>query len=273
MLASEGNTETTQISAIFSQQISAHYFSTTRALSPLSAPRLGALAIQEALRRAKCPAEAVEDVYFGCVLPAGMMQAPDRQAMLWAGIPDRVPTTMVNKVCASGMKSIMLAAQELQAGRAEVAVAGGMESMSNVPYYLPRGDTPYGGIKVFEFEALTEITRLLAHDLCSFQVHDGLTYDGLTDVYNKFHMGNCGENTAQKMGISRKEQDDYAIESYHRSAAAYEGGNIQSEIFDVEVTGRKKSVTVKEDDEYKNINEEKFRKLATVFQVGSNDYL
>merc|ERR1712130_772214 len=148
-------------------------------LASFSAPQLGALAISAALDRAGCPKEAVDEVYMGAVLQGGMGQAPDRQAMLGAGIPKSVPCTLVNKVCASGMKSIMQASQSLQLGQNSVMVAGGFESMSNVPYYMNRGDTPYGGVNL----------------------RDGLTSDGLTDVYNKFHMGNCGENTAKKLGI------------------------------------------------------------------------
>merc|ERR1712227_628838 len=189
-------------------------------LSSFSAPQLGSLAISAALERAGCPKDAVEEVYMGAVLQGGMGQAPDRQAALFAGLPTSVPCTAVNKVCASGMKSIMQAAQSLQLGQNSVMVAGGMESMSNVPYYMTRGDTPYGGVAM----------------------KDGLVADGLTDVYNKFHMGNCGENTAKKLGISREEQDEYGINSYKKAAAAYENG------------------------EYKKVNFDKFSKLATVFQ-------
>merc|ERR1719427_1590122 len=137
-----------------------------------------------------------------------MGQAPDRQAALYAGLPMSVPCTAVNKVCASGMKSIMQASQALELGQNSVMVAGGMESMSNVPYYMNRGDTPYGGVAM----------------------KDGLVADGLTDVYNKFHMGNCGENTAKNLGITRQEQDEYGINSYKRAAAAYSEGNIKDEL-------------------------------------------
>jgi len=215
-------------------------------LSSLPAPRLGALAIEESLKRADVEKEAVEEVYMGNVLPGGMMQAPDRQAALFAGLPQSVPCTMINKVCASGMKSIMLAAGNLAVGRSKVAIAGGFESMSNVPFYMKRGDTPYGGLNLM----------------------DGLTHDGLTDVYNKFHMGNCGENTAKKLDISRQEQDEYGMSSYKRSAQAYLDGKIQPELFPVEVTLKKGKppVVVAEDEEYKKINFEKFTKLPTVFQ-------
>jgi len=215
-------------------------------LASFSAPQLGALAISAALDRAGCPREAVDEVYMGAVLQGGMGQAPDRQAMLGAGIPKSVPCTLVNKVCASGMKSIMQASQSLQLGQNSVMVAGGFESMSNVPYYMNRGDTPYGGVNL----------------------RDGLTSDGLTDVYNKFHMGNCGENTAKKLGISREEQDEYGMESYRRANKAYSEGNVGAEIVPVEVKGKrgKPSVMVTEDEEFKKVNFDKFSKLPTVFQ-------
>merc|ERR1719260_614194 len=155
---------------------------------------MGSLAISAALDRAGCPKDAVDEVYMGAVLQGGMGQAPDRQAALYAGLPMSVPCTAVNKVCASGMKS-----------------------MSNVPYYMARGDTPYGGVPL----------------------KDGLVVDGLTDVYNKFHMGNCGENTAKKLGITREEQDEYGMNSYKKAAAAYEQGSIKDELVEVEVKGKR----------------------------------
>merc|ERR1739836_288177 len=124
---------------------------------------------------------------------------------------------MINKVCASGMKSVMLGAGNIAAGRSNIVVAGGFESMSNVPYYLRRGETPYGGVPL----------------------RDGLVADGLTDVYNKFHMGNCGENTAKKLGISREQQDEYGVNSYKRAAAAYSSGHIKDELLEVEVKGKR----------------------------------
>jgi len=217
-------------------------------LSSIPAPRLGALAIDEALKRGGIEKEIVQEVYMGNVLPAAMGQAPDRQAVLFAGLPKSVPCTMVNKVCASGMKAIMLASQSIAMGHNDVMVAGGFESMSNVPYYMNRGDTPYGGVKM----------------------SDGLVADGLTDVYNKgYHMGNCGENTAKNLGITREEQDAYGIESYRRSAAAYANNIIQPEIFEVSVPqkkGKAPPLIIAEDEEYKKINFDKFSKLPTVFQ-------
>jgi acetyl-CoA C-acetyltransferase len=182
----------------------------------------------------------------GNVMQAGLRQAPTRQAALAAGLPNTIPTTTINKVCASGMKAIMIGAQSLACGHQEVIVAGGMESMSNVPFYLKRGDTPYGEISL----------------------HDGIVYDGLTDAYKLIHMGNCAENTAKKMGITRQEQDEYAINSYKRSANAANNNISAQEITAVVIAGKKGSpnTTVKEDEEYKRVNFEKFATLPTVFQ-------
>ena len=215
-------------------------------MAAISAPKLGAITIEESLSRANVDKESVDEVYMGNVLPGGMMQAPDRQAALFAGLSPSTPCTMINKVCASGMKAVMLAAGNIATGRSNIVLAGGFESMSNVPYYLRRGDTPYGGVKLV----------------------DGLTYDGLTDVYNKFHMGNCGENTAKKLGISRQEQDEYGIQSYKRSAKAYEEGQIQPELVPVEIAQKrgKPPIVISQDEEYQKINFDKFTKLPTVFQ-------
>lgn len=218
----------------------------SRPMAALTAPKLGAMTIEESLKRANVDKEAVDEVYMGNVLPGGMMQAPDRQAALFAGLTPSVPCTMINKVCASGMKSVMLGAGNIAAGRSNIVVAGGFESMSNVPYYLRRGETPYGGVNLV----------------------DGLTYDGLTDVYNKFHMGNCGENTAKKLGISREEQDEYGMQSYKRSAKAYEESQIQPELVPVEIPQKrgKPPIIVSQDEEFKKVNFDKFTKLPTVFQ-------
>ncbi|KAH8304884.1 hypothetical protein KR018_012150 [Drosophila ironensis] len=214
-------------------------------LAPLSATQLGAVAIEAAIERACIGKGDVQEVIMGNVVSAGLGQAPARQAAIFAGLPTNVCCTTVNKVCSSGMKSIMLGAQSLQLGHANVVVAGGMESMSNVPYYMKRGATPYGGVKLT----------------------DGIVFDGLWDVYNKFHMGNCAENTAKKMSISRKDQDDFAIWSYKRSAAAWENKVFANEIAPVKVQlKRKPEVIVAEDEEYKRVNFDKFGKLATVFQ-------
>ncbi|XP_065568646.1 acetyl-CoA acetyltransferase, mitochondrial-like isoform X2 [Artemia franciscana] len=215
-------------------------------LASLKAPQLGAVAIKGALEKSGIPMEAVQEVYMGNVCQAGVGQAPCRQATLNAGLPKETPTTTINKVCASGMKAIMLAAQNIQTGAQDVMVAGGMESMSNVPYYLSRGETPYGGVKLI----------------------DGIAHDGLLDVYDQIHMGVCAENTAKKMSISRQEQDEYGMNSYKRSAEAYKSGIMQREIVEVRIPGKKgkPDTVVSEDEEYKRIDFNKFCKLPTVFQ-------
>ncbi|XP_075054938.1 acetyl-CoA acetyltransferase, mitochondrial [Mixophyes fleayi] len=214
-------------------------------LSSLPATKLGSIAIKAAVEQAGIPAEAVNEVYMGNVLQAGQGQAPTRQATLGAGLQISTPTTTINKVCASGMKSVMLAAQSLMCGHQQVMVAGGMESMSNVPYCMSRGGTPYGGVKL----------------------EDLIVKDGLTDVYNKFHMGNCAENTAKKLSIGREEQDNYAISSYTRSKAAWDSGLLAHEITPVTISQKgKPDVVVQEDEEYKRVDFSKFPKLKTVFQ-------
>nr|DBA32691.1 TPA: hypothetical protein GDO54_000464 [Pyxicephalus adspersus] len=182
-------------------------------LSSLPASKLGSIAIKAAVEKAGISPEQVNEAYMGNVLQAGQGQAPARQAVLGAGLSISTPTTTINKVCASGMKSIMLAAQSLMCGHQEIMVAGGMESMSNVPYCMSRGATPYGGVKL----------------------EDLIVKDGLTDVYNKFHMGNCAENTAKKLNIGREDQDSYAISSYTRSKAAWEAGKFANEIIPVSI--------------------------------------
>lgn len=214
-------------------------------LKSLSAPRLGAIAIQAAVERAGIAKEQVQEVYMGNVCQAGSGQAPSRQATIFAGLPISTPTTTINKVCASGMKAIMLATQNLQTGIADCMVAGGMESLSNVPFYLNRGEVPYGGA----------------------QLIDGVAFDGLLDVYNKIHMGLCGENTAKKMSITRNDQDDYALRSYKLSAAAYKDNIIQKELVEVRIPQKKgkPDLVISEDEEYKRVDVERFRKLPTAF--------
>lgn len=214
-------------------------------LAPMSATQLGAVAIEAAVQRAGISKQDVQEVYMGNVVSAGLGQAPARQAAIFAGLPKNVCCTTINKVCSSGMKSVMIASQSLMLGQAEIAVAGGMESMSNVPYYMKRGQTPYGGINLI----------------------DGIVFDGLWDVYNKFHMGNCAENTAKNMGISRQEQDDFAVSSYKRSAKAWQDKVFDAEIAPVTIQQKRKAdVVVAEDEEYKRVNFDKFGKLSTVFQ-------
>lgn len=214
-------------------------------LSEMTAPRLGSVAVKEAINRAGIPPEEVNELYMGNVLCGGVGQAPCRQAALGAGLPITTPTTTVNKVCASGMKSIMMAAQNLMCGHQDVMVAGGMESMSNVPYYLARGQTPYGKVELI----------------------DGIVFDGLTDAYDHIHMGKCGENTAKKYNIGREEQDEYAIRSYKLSRESAEKGLFQKEIVPVQIPKKKGDpVIVSEDEEYKKVNFEKFKTLKAVFQ-------
>ncbi|KAK0097497.1 hypothetical protein PV326_001481 [Microctonus aethiopoides] len=215
-------------------------------LSSLSATKLGAIAIQGAVEHAAIGKDQIKEVYMGNVCQGALGQAPARQATLFAGLPTSTICTTVNKVCASGMKSVMLATQSLQCGHQDIILAGGMESMSNVPYYLRRGVTPYGGM----------------------HLEDGIVVDGLTDVYNKFHMGNCAENTAKKFNITRDQQDEYAVNSYKRSMAAWANKEFQSEIVPVKVPQKKgkPDVVISEDEEYKRVNFDKFQSLKTVFQ-------
>ena len=216
-------------------------------LSPLSATQLGATAIKGALAKAGMDASEVQEVFMGNVLQAGIGQAPARQASIYAGLGDQVPCTTVNKVCASGMKSIMLGAQSIALGQNAVVVAGGMESMSNVPYYLSKARTGYR--------------------LGDGKIQDGLVHDGLTDVYNEYHMGNAAELCAKECNISREEQDAFAIESYERSARAWSEGKFNDEIVPVEVPQRRGDpVTVSEDEEYKNSDLKKIPQLKPVFQ-------
>lgn len=216
-------------------------------LSSVSATRLGAAAIKAAVEKAGIKPEEVQEVFMGNVLQAALGQAPARQAALFAGLPNTVPCTTVNKVCASGMKSIMLAAQSIALGDNDVVVAGGMENMSSVPYYLPNARNGYR--------------------LGDGKLVDGLVFDGLTDVYNQYHMGVAAELCAKECGFTREQQDAFAIESYKRSAAAWAAGKFNDEIAPVEIKDRKGNVVlVKEDEEYKNVNLEKIPTLKPVFQ-------
>ncbi|MDF2448880.1 MAG: acetyl-CoA C-acyltransferase [Bacteroidota bacterium] len=215
-------------------------------LAGISAPKLGAVAIKGALDKIKLDPTLVNEVFMGSVLQANLGQAPARQAAKFAGLPDSVNCTTVNKVCASGMKSISLAAQAIMLGDAEIVVAGGMENMSSVPFYLEnnRWGAKYGnGVVV-----------------------DGLAKDGLTDVYGNVPMGNCAELCAKEHGFTREEQDAFAIESYKRSAAAWEAGKFKEEIVPVEVVTKKGTVLFSEDEEYKSVNFEKIPGLKPVFQ-------
>ncbi len=214
-------------------------------LADVKAPVLGQVAIRGALERAGVSADAVEEVYMGSVLPAGVGQAPARQASLGAGIPKSVPCTTVNKVCGSGLKTVILGAQAIATGSADLVVAGGMESMSNAPYLLPKARTGYR----------------LGHG----QVIDSMITDGLWDPYGDVHMGTCAELCAKEKAISREAQDAYAAESYRRALKAQADGKFKAEISGVEIAGRKGSVTVTEDEEPKKGDLEKLGALRPAF--------
>ncbi|SHO59642.1 acetyl-CoA C-acetyltransferase [Algoriphagus zhangzhouensis] len=215
-------------------------------LSGLTAVELGSTAIKGALNKGGVKAESVQEVFMGNVISANLGQAPARQAAIGAGIGYQVPCTTVNKVCASGMKAVMFAAQSIMLGINDVVVAGGMESMSNVPFYVPKARFGY---KYGNAEFV-----------------DGLVKDGLFEVYYKFPMGNCADNTAKEMNISREEQDAYAIQSYQRSADAWAKGNFKEEVVPVEMKGRKgETIVIDEDEEYKNVMFEKIPSLRPVF--------
>ena len=199
------------------------------ALASFSAPQLGSFAIKEALLRAQVPADAVEELIFGNVLSAGIGQAPARQALRGAGIPDSVGAVTINKVCGSGLKAVMLAAQAIKAGDAKVIVAGGMESMTNVPYYLPQAR---GG-------------QRLGHG----KLLDGMIHDGLWDPYKDVHMGMTGELVAEKYEISRAQQDAWSLQSHQRAVAAENAGRFAAERFAIEQKDRKGNVTRIEKDE------------------------
>ena len=215
-------------------------------LSNVPATDLGATAIKGALNKINLDPKLVDEVYMGNVLQANEGQAPAKQAMIKAGIPNTVPATTVNKVCASGMKAVMFATQAIRLGDADIVVAGGMENMSMVPFYSPsaRSGNKYGN------------TVLL----------DGIVADGLQDAYSKEMMGTCGDATAKKYNVTREQQDEFAINSYKKSAAAWEAGKFGNEIVPVEIPQRKgEPVIFKEDEEYKNVNFDKVPGLRAVF--------
>lgn len=215
-------------------------------LAEVHATQLGAIAIKQALEKIKLQGSEVNEVFMGNVLQAGVGQAPARQASKKAGLPDNVPCTTVNKVCASGMKSIMWAAQSIMLGDNDVVVAGGMENMSLVPYYLDKARKGYR--------------------LGNGTLIDGMVFDGLTDPFGGFHMGVAGELCAKECGISRQDQDAYAIESYKRSANAWKAGYFKDEVIPVEIPQRKgPAIVFAEDEEYKNVNFDRIPTLPTVF--------
>lgn len=216
------------------------------ALSSVPATKLGAVAIKAALEQAGLSVDQVEEVLMGNVLQAGVGQAPARQASKFAGIPDHVPATTINKVCASGMKAIALGMQSIQLGYADVVVAGGMENMSLAPHYLTnsRAGYKYG----------------------NFQAIDAIVHDGLTDVYSNTLMGLCAETCATEYNLSREDQDNFAIESYKRSAKAWAEGKFNDEIAPVTISTKKGDIIISEDEEYKNVKFDKIPDLRPVFK-------
>lgn len=215
-------------------------------LSTVPATRLGAAAIKGALEKVNINPNEVDEVFMGNVLQAGLGQAPARQAAMFAGISNTVPATTINKVCASGMKSISLAAQSILVGDNDLVIAGGMENMSMVPHYMnARNGQKLGNITM----------------------KDGLILDGLTDVYNDYHMGNAAELCAKECNISREAQDEFAIESYKRAEKAWSTGKFDNEIVPVEVPQRRgDAIVVSEDEEYKKVKLDKIPALRPVFQ-------
>jgi len=214
-------------------------------LANISATKLGSIAIKGALDKINLDPNLVDEVFMGNVVSAGLGQAPAKQAAIFAGIPNTVPCTTVNKVCASGMKAIMFAVQAIKSGDAEIVIAGGMENMSRIPHYMEgRKATKLGNINIA----------------------DGLLIDGLTDVYDQQHMGTCGDLCASEYGFSREDQDTFAINSYKRSANAWDKGNFKNEVVPVEIPQRKgEPIVFSEDEEYKNVQIEKIPTLRPVF--------
>jgi acetyl-CoA C-acetyltransferase len=215
-------------------------------LASLSAVTLGSTALKGAMQKSGIDPKLIQEVFIGNVLSAGLGQAPATQMTAAAGLGFEIPCTIVNKVCASGMKAVMLGAQSIMLGQNDVVLAGGSESMSNIPYYLLKARTGY---KYGHGELI-----------------DGLQYDGLTDVYNHCAMGVCADNTAKEMNISRQDQDNYAITSYKRAAAAWASGKFKDEIIPVEIADRKGNITLfAEDEEYKNVFFDKIPGLKPAF--------
>ena len=214
-------------------------------LSTVEAPRLGAVAIKGALNKIQLDANLVDEIFMGCVIQAGLGQAPTRQAAIHAGLPNSVICTTVNKVCASGMKSVMMGAQAIQCGDAEIVVAGGMENMSLIPHYIHLRN---------------------GHKFGPATIMDGIQKDGLTDAYDNNAMGVCGDLCASEYNISREEQDRFAIQSYERSAKAWNAGKFDNEIVPVTVPQRKGDpIMVSKDEEFTNVNLEKIPSLNPVF--------
>lgn len=215
-------------------------------LSSISATKLGSIAIKGAIKKAGIDKNIVDEVFMGNVLQANLGQAPARQAALFAGLSEKIPCTTINKVCSSGLKSIMLASQTIMCGDNDVVIAGGMENMSNVPHYFAKGRN--------------------GQKLGDMKLVDGMVKDGLTDVYGNVHMGLCAEKCASDNNISREEQDAFAIESYKRSAESWANGKFTNEVIPVEVPQRRgENIIISEDEEYKNVKLDKIPNLRPVF--------
>ena len=214
--------------------------------SNIPATKLGSFAIKGAIAKCGINKDLIDEVFMGNVLQANLGQAPARQAAIEAGLSDKIPCTTVNKVCSSGMKAIMLGAQSIKCGDNDIVVVGGMENMSSVPHYLLNSRT---GQKLGDIKAV-----------------DGLVKDGLTDVYNKKHMGLCAETCAKEMSFSREEQDNFAIKSYERSANAWKENKFLNEVINVEVPQRRgDNLIINEDEEYKKVKIDKIPNLRPVF--------
>ena len=215
-------------------------------LGSVSAPKLGATAIKGAISKSGINSSDIDEVYFGNVLQAGVGQAPARQAAILAGLPESTPCTTINKVCASGMKSIALGASSIMLGHNEIIVAGGMENMSQVPHYIPNSR--------------------MGHKYGDFKAIDGLAYDGLRDVYNQYMMGTAADLTAKKYDITREEQDNFAVNSYKQTAESWDSGKFTEEVVPVPIPQRKGDpIMMTEDEEYKNVSFDKIPKLRPVF--------
>lgn len=215
-------------------------------LSSLSAVQLGSIAVKAAIERARIDPALVQELYFGNVISAGLGQAPATQVAAGAGLGFSVPCTFVNKVCASGMKAIMLGAQSIMTGQNDVVVVGGTESMSNIPFYL--------------------LKARFGYKYGNGELVDGLQHDGLTDAYDHCAMGVCADNTAKEMSITREDQDNYAISSYKRAEEAWLSGKFADEVIPVEIKDRKGNVTkFTEDEEFRNVNFDKIPALKPAF--------
>lgn len=216
------------------------------ALASKTAPQLGAVAVKAAIARSGLNQDLIEEAFLGNVVSAGIGQAPTRQAIRYAGLKEDTPCTTVNKVCASGMKTAMFAALSISSGYRNAVLAGGMESMSNIPYYLPQARN---GLR-----------------MGNGKVVDGLIHDGLWDIYGDHHMGMCGEDCATKFNITREDQDEYAIRSYARAQEAWSSGKYNGEVVPVVIEGKKGEVTVSKDEEPAGVNLEKLPTLRSAFK-------